>query len=180
MPAQPLLPHRKPAKNARLRALPEPIQEEMLRRTAANNSWREIARWLKRKTGMDVRSDTTFSNWYSWRVLKQQLELQFDQVAQVKDFLRKTIPEIPEDKLERYGQAAFSTMALRTGDPTVWARIYGLQLKARQIAVEERRVKLLEQKATQADKAKDVAASTLSPDEKLDQIKRIFGIPEVA
>ncbi len=176
-PAPVLLPGRKPNKASRLRILPEEVQEEMARKAAGGTSWRQIAAWLRRKTGMVVRSDTSFSSWYSWRVLRQELEQKHDQVTQLREFLKRELPEMPEDKLERFGQAAFSAMALQTGDPKTWARILALQLKARQIRVEERRVTLLEQKAAQADKAKDVAVSTLSPEEKVKEMKRIFGIP---
>lgn len=176
-PAPVLLPGRKPTKSSRLRILPDEVQEEMLRKVTSGKTWREIAAWLRRKTGMVVRSDSSFSSWYSWRVLRQELDQKHDQVTQLRDFLKRELPEMPEDKLERFGQAAFSAMALQTGDPKTWARILALQLKARQIRVEERRVTLLESKAKQADQAKDVAVSALSPEEKVKAMKAIFGIP---
>lgn len=171
-----VLPARKPAKNSRMRALPEAIQQELLRLATSGQSWREIAKWLEKKTGMVVKSDTTLSDWYSWRVLRQQLEGQLDQVNQLREFLARELPAMPEEKLERFGQAAFSALALKTGDPAIWAKIQNLNLKARELAVQERRVRLLEKKAEQAEKAEGVVKSSLTAEEKMAEMERIFGI----
>lgn len=50
------------------------------------------------------------------------------------------------------------------------------KLKEQELALETRRVNMLEQKAAQADKARDVMEAKLSPEEQQQRLRQIFGL----
>ena len=51
-----------------------------------------------------------------------------------------------------------------------------LELKGREFALDEQKFELLKAKAAQADKAKEVTGSALSPEEKQLKLRQIFGM----
>ncbi len=181
-PKTPMLPARKPSgRRGRLDKLPEHVQAEILTRAMAGEPWKDIRAWLRAEKRCRINSDSVISQWYSRRSLQQQIQQQMaaheSQVDAMVDFLRRELPEIEPEKLERFGQNAFSVMALKNADPKVWATIYRLNLKARELDLDRQKLALLQRKAEQADQAKEVVTSALSPEEKQKAMKAIFGIP---
>lgn len=177
------LPAKKPTKRGRSRIdkLPQAVRDEILQRAVDGESWAKIRAWLRSEKRCRINSDTVISQWYSKCVLHQQLQEQMErhshQVDSMLAFLQREMPEMPQEKLERFGQNLFSVMALRTEDPKVWASIYKLNLKARELELDREKLELLKRKAEAADKAKDVVDSKLTPAEKLTRIRQIFGMP---
>lgn len=60
-------------------------------------------------------------------------------------------------------------------NPKTLNTLFGLVLKAEKLSQDARKLKLLEAKAAEADKAKEVTQSNLTPEEKELRIKAIFG-----
>lgn len=176
------LPAKKPTKaRGRIEKLPEHVQEEILRRATVGESWKSIRAWLRAEKRCRINSDSVISQWYSRRSLQQQIHAQMEahaaEVDSMVDFLRRELPELDQEKLDRFGQNAFSVMALKNADAKVWVEIYRLNLKARELEIDRAKLELLKRKADQADKAKDIVTSKLSPEEKQKAMKAIFGIP---
>lgn len=96
-----------------------------------------------------------------------------DEVAQVAEARPGRFDEATVAALK---QLAFEMSVSPTADPKAVKAYFTLLLKYRDQDLEERRVALLEKKAAQADQAKDVVASALSPEEKQLKIRQIFGM----
>lgn len=74
-------------------------------------------------------------------------------------------------------QRAFELSIQPACDPRDVKSLFSLVLKARDQDLVERRIVILEKKATQADQAEEVVRNvTLSPDERMSRFKEIFGI----
>jgi len=73
-------------------------------------------------------------------------------------------------------QKAFELAVAQSGDVKSLATLVQLLLKARQQELDERKVKLLEQKAAQADATRDVVESKLTPEQQQARIREIFGL----
>ena len=71
--------------------------------------------------------------------------------------------------------AALDLAASPSCDPKALNILVGLILKAEQLAQDKRRLKILEAKAAQADAAKQVTQSTLTPEERDRKLRNIFG-----
>ena len=80
--------------------------------------------------------------------------------------------------IELIAQRAFELAVQESPDVRDLAQLTQLLLKARQMDLDERRIKLLETKAAQADQAGEVVKSDLSPEEKVTRFREIFGMPK--
>lgn len=177
-----VLPAKKPTRQrGRLDKLPAHVQAEILNRATAGETWAEIRAWLRAERRCRINSDSVISQWYSRRSLQQQIQAQLEQhasqVDSMVDFMRRELPQLDQEKLERFAQNAFSVMALKNADPKVWVQIYRLQLQARELEIDREKLEILKHKAEQADKAKEIVTSKLSPDEKQKAMRAIFGLP---
>jgi hypothetical protein len=79
--------------------------------------------------------------------------------------------------IDQLSQKAFELASSPGANPQDVKALFSLVLKSRDQDLVERRVKLLEAKAAQADEASAIAGSgTLSPEEKAQRIKAVFGL----
>ena len=192
---------RKPRGDARLKTLPREKQEQIIV-WLKEHTQRRTAELVVGAYGIDT-SPSALGEFYSWFFLSGRLEQAASFATQVKDTL-KDLPELAldEDKLSAAGQAIFETMALETADPKLFLGLREMRLiersertkeaaleqrrresegrakvKERELALSERKVKLLEAKAAQADRAKaTLGEAALSPAEKEKKLREIFGL----
>lgn len=176
------LPPKKPTRQrSRVEKLPERVREELLRRATEGQSWAEIRQWLRTSHRCRINSDSVLSMWYSRRVLAQEVadsvRVHSEQVEAMVEALKQELPNLPQEKLDRFGQNAFQVMALKSSDPKVWAQIYRLRLKERELVVEEGKLELLKRRADQAERAEGVMRDeALTPEERERRIKEVFGL----
>ena len=133
-------------------------------------------------------SQQQLSEFHSWYALREALRGCEQDSVHFTELLKADMPELDEGKVAGLGEALFNLMAIRTQDPQLFlamqtarhrARMEQMKFdqKERELALDERRVKLLEEKAKLADEAGAVVGSAqLSDEEKLVRMKEIFGI----
>ncbi len=82
-----------------------------------------------------------------------------------------------EATIDQLSQKAFELASSPGANPKDVKALFSLVLKSRDQDLVERRVKLLEAKAAQADEASAIAGSAaLTPEEKAQKIKAVFGL----
>ena len=77
-----------------------------------------------------------------------------------------SVEGVDEATMRAIRSAALDLAASPSCDPKALNSLVGLILKAEQLAQDKRRLKILEAKAAQADAAKQVTQSTLTPEER--------------
>lgn len=167
---------KKQRSDAVLKTLPPGLQAELFTRCHAS-SYAEVKSWLKAEHGIAT-STGSLSQFYSWFPLSRRLE----QASAFADTLKDQIAQLPAmngraEELSDITQIAFEMQAAQEQDGELFYNLRKLRLKERDQKLVERRVKLLEQKAAQADAAQTVTAdAALSPAEREAKLKAIFGL----
>lgn len=85
------------------------------------------------------------------------------------------IAGVDEATMRAIRSAALDLAASPSCDPKALSILVNLILKAEQLDQDKRRLKILESKAAQADAAKQVTQSTLTPEERDAKLRSIFG-----
>jgi hypothetical protein len=127
------------------------------------------------------------SQFFQWQSTQEDLETSNDLVEQFEEFCRKQNPDWSLEKVREMAMGFFIAHATAKKDLKGFAQIASLDLEERKsktkakfesqkISISDRRVTLLEKKAAQADQAKAVTASQLTPEQKDAEYRRIFGM----
>lgn len=165
---------RKPRGDAVLKNLPDALQDElyqMLRR----NTQEKVVEWLKADHGIKTDSGalSRFWEWYhSWSLkpaadFAGSLQKQFEKMPQLKG---------QAEKIREITQVAFEVKAAQDRDPKLFFALRKMEADTAKGAREDRKLKLLEAKAAQADQGKAVADDkTLTEAEQLQRYRQIFG-----
>lgn len=164
---------RKPRSDAVLKTLP-PKRQQQIVDYALGHSLADTVEWL-RADGLKT-SNAALSEFCSWYQLRQRLDQMGSTVETLVENLRRRQPGLSPEELFGIGQTLFGALAIQSHDPKTWLGTQRLALKQREIQLDERRIRLLEQKAAQADQAEEVAKSDLTPEQKAARFKEIFGI----
>jgi len=163
--------HHKPRSDSALKTLPETRQADIAE-YLRDHSLKATVEWLAEdgfKTS--IKSLSEFLSWYS---LRQQLSRNEQTVETLLADYVKTDPNLTPEKIQSMGQAFFSAMSLAQQDPEAWVQVQRLNLQRASLAMDERRIALLEKKAAAFDQAKEVIESKLSPDEQKKRLKEIL------
>ena len=164
---------RKPNSNAVLKTLPDERQATIAQ-YARDHSLEETVKWLI-EDGLET-STGALSNFLSWYSLQQQLARNASTVETLLADYVKTDPKLPPEKIQAMGQAFFSAMCLAQQDPDAWVLVQRLNLQRSALALDERRISLLEKKAAQSEATEKVLDDKkLSPEERALRIKEIYG-----
>lgn len=167
---------RKPRADAKLKTLPDALQEDLyqvLRRT----SQEKVIAMLKDKHGIET-SAGALTEFFSWYPRSQSLR----NAASFADQFLAQAQKLPEFKgniaeLQRAAEVLFQIQAAQDRDPKLFVELMKISLAKRDQELNERKVKLLEAKAALADEAKQLAGDgALTPEEKERRIKLVFGI----
>lgn len=89
------------------------------------------------------------SEFYRWLKLRRRMEAAKERADQVKLELAKN-GELDADELERVAQTVFTSEAMEGGDAKTYVALATLRLNKRRTELEERRIKLLEERAAEA------------------------------
>lgn len=166
---------RKPNANSKLRLLSDENQERIIDKLrSGTQAEAQSLVWQDFGIKCSRRSLTSFWSWYALRLQARQRE---ERVNTLIEELKESHPEIPEDQLFNYGQSAFAMASLEGQDPETWVQIQKLQIRRSLLGLESRRISILEKKAAQLDALVAVRkSSTLTPEEREQRMKEIFGI----
>ena len=119
-------------------------------------------------------SAQSLSEYYRNRVLPLRYERMIAAAATLNK-LRSA--EVASATHEAVAQRAFQLATEQEMDPKLLATFYTLMLQGQQSDREERKLRLAEERARKADEAEAAAKdSTLTPEQKAERIKAIFGL----
>ena len=180
---------RKTRSDSKLKNLPAKVQASIIARLDAkdggsSSSIESVLAWLKSECMVET-SAGALSHFYSWWKLDQSMQRRDQRSVDLQDVLRKRKLGLSEEEIIKIGNQHFIEQGVASGDAKLFAMILDrvlakrsgesqAKLKTRQLDIQERRVALLETKAKQADAAKDVINSNLSPEEQRQRLKEIL------
>jgi hypothetical protein len=161
--------------DAVLKNLPDALQEELYQYLRRNTQEKALA-WLATSHGIktSARALTGFWQWYPRSAFLRNAE-------SFASTLEKTIRKLPELKItgqqaSEIAEVTFELQAAQDRDPELFLALQKGKANREKLRLESRRVALLEQKAAQADKAKEVNDdASLTEAEKLHRYRQIFG-----
>lgn len=162
--------------DAVLKNLPDALQEELYQFLRRNTQEKALA-WLKTTHAVEssARALTSFWQWYPRSCVLRQRE----------DFARnmeQTLRKLPELKLSaqqasEIAEVSFELQAAQDRDSELFLALQKGKNNREKLTLESRRVALLEKKAAQADKAREIVNnSQLSEEEQAQQVRALFGM----
>jgi hypothetical protein len=174
---------KKPRSDSKVAGLAPEIRAEVARRLGeANESYKDVAAWLKAEHGVTV-SDGALCNWYSVHSWSQNAATARQFAEQVKAE-SKAQGNYDAATLALVQERAYIMARTQGADVNALATLAGiigdsakLRLKEREVALTERRVVLLEKKAAQADAAEGIVKDgDLNEAEKAQRLRSLFGM----
>ena len=184
----------KPRSDAKLKTLPEDVQADLYSRMKTakkgeNTSYDTLRKWLLAEWDIDVKSDSTFTEFWDWYPLTQAVK----DAASTTEALIAGFQQNPNLKLDAaqsaaIGQAVFEMQAVKAKDADTFIALQRLALERRsaeargKIETEklkqgDRRIILLEKKAAAYDEAKGIFENKeLTPDQREQMMKEKFGL----
>ena len=170
---------RRPRSDSALMSLPDERQRDLFDFCDGHrkDGLRKVRELLKEEQGVEV-SLGTLSNWLNWYSLRSR----FSMVAETSDFVARILKETPgldidDEKVIKAAQAFFEAKSMQENDAGTYVKLMGVRRGTAELRIKERRLTLEEKKARQADDAKGIAEDkTLTPEEKEQRIKGVFGI----
>lgn len=163
----------KPRSDAVLKTLPEARQAEIIE-YLREHSLVETKSWLA-DAGVKT-SVSALSEFFSWYQLQRQLERNNSTAETLVADLARKRPDLTPDQLFAAGQAFFSALAIEQRDALTWKRAQDAATRREALALEGRRIAVLERKAAQADEASKTLDSDLPPADKMARMRAIFGL----
>jgi hypothetical protein len=166
---------RKPRSDSPLKTLSPERQAELIEKLRSH-SHTEVRKWLAETHGLKT-SVTALSEFWSWWHLRDRLQRREVLINGILDQIKTRAPSVSDDDLFSFGQAIFSAEAIEDKDPSSWAQIQKLRLKRVDQEQAARKIALLERKAALAEQAEKVTAATdMTPEQKQDALRAIFGM----
>lgn len=182
---------RKPRPDSNLKTLPEEpgqgfiSQREVIERLKVKGgSYSKVAGWLKQEWDIDT-SEGALSTFWNWWHLRDALRRREERSHDLEELLRKRQLGLSEEEIIAIGSQHFMEQGVASGDARMFAAILDRVLakrtgetkakqKDQELALAERRIELLEKKAAQADAAKAIVESNLSPEEQRERLREIL------
>jgi len=166
---------RKPRNDSKLKTLPEG-QQEQLWDYLYGHTYKDAVKWAAEQLGLET-SPAALSEFYSWYQSSRVLS----QARALADHIREDMQTNPgldlsDESISQVSQVAFENLALKLRDPKLFIGLRKLRQKDKEQQQEDRKLKLLEEKARQADQAEEVVKSELSEEEKRAKLREIFGM----
>lgn len=157
-------------------AVVERIMEYMVKPLAsgATPTSAQIRQFIGEHFSVQLQWDSQFSSFLSWVNLSRKTA---EREQAIEEWLRdesKLHPELTEEELNQRGQRKFKLLSIAEEKPSDWARILREEIRFRKLALEDRKLKLLEKKAEAFDRAQEVVKSSLSPEEQRERLKKIL------
>ena len=139
-------------------------------------TYRKIQELLPKRFGLSA-SLSTLSEFYPWLRQKRRMEAARKRAEQAKRQLLDQNPDASPEELERLGQMIFTSETVEDGDIKGFVALLKASNTRRKLQLEERRIKILEEKAARADKAEDIIQDdNLTEEEKAANMRALFGM----
>lgn len=162
---------RKLRPDSTLGSLAPALRAEVDEMLLMGTSYAQVQSWLK-DHGVEL-SKTSIAQYYQSQIVPIKLVRQRHVAADINKINCDNLDEATANAVR---SVVFDLATSPTTDVKALNTLFNLVLKSRKLGLDDRKLRLLEEKAVQADKAKDVAKSALSAEEKADRIKSIFGL----
>lgn len=165
--------------NAKLKNLPPDDLETMwsLRHPEEKDgkvfSYTEILAELPRLLGF-TSSLGALSEFYSWLTLKREIEESFARAEQAKLEFLTVNPDTSPESLQALGQMIFTSKSIQTGDLQGFVQVMAAWEKRQTRLLDQEKFALIKAKAAQADAAKEVLGTSLSPEEQNRRLRDIL------
>lgn len=165
---------KKPRADSKLKTLPSAKQDQLWE-FLKDHGYEEALAFCKTELGVRT-SVGALSDWFSWYPLSKQLQ----EAASLTNTLKTELLNLPDldlsdDQLSKAGQVMFEMIAIKQKDSKLYQGLRGLRLRERAQMADERRIVLLEEKAKQADAAREtVESSQLTEVQKAARLREIF------
>ena len=150
--------------------LPPIIKDDVDTMLLSGESYRKVQQRLE-EDGIKL-SQEAIRRYYHSQILPARLARQNKTAEELNKI---SVEGVDEATMRAIRSAALDLAASPSCDPKALNILVGLILKAKQLAQDKRRLKILEAKAAQADAAKQVTQSTLTPEERDRKLRNIFG-----
>lgn len=150
--------------------LPPIIKDDVDTMLLSGESYRKVQQRLE-EDGIKLSQEAIRRYYYS-QILPARLARQNKTAEELNKI---SVEGVDEATMRAIRSAALDLAASPSCDPKALNILVGLILKAEQLAQDKRRLKILEAKAAQADAAKQVTQSTLTPEERDRKLRNIFG-----
>ena len=150
--------------------LPPIIKDDVDTMLLSGESYRKVQQRLE-EDGIKL-SQEAIRRYYHSQILPARLARQNKTAEELNKI---SVEGVDEATMRAIRSAALDLAASPSCDPKALNIRVGLILKAEQLAQDKRRLKILEAKAAQADAAKQVTQSTLTPEERDRKLRNIFG-----
>ena len=150
--------------------LPPIIKDDVDTMLLSGESYRKVQQRLE-EDGIKL-SQEAIRRYYHSQILPARLARQNKTAEELNKI---SVEGVDEATMRAIRSAALDLAAYPSCDPKALNILVGLILKAEQLAQDKRRLKILEAKAAQADAAKQVTQSTLTPEERDRKLRNIFG-----
>ena len=150
--------------------LPPIIKDDVDTMLLSGESYRKVQQRLE-EDGIKLSQEAT-RRYYHSQILPARLARQNKTAEELNKI---SVEGVDEATMRAIRSAALDLAASPSCDPKALNILVGLILKAEQLAQDKRRLKILEAKAAQADAAKQVTQSTLTPEERDRKLRNIFG-----
>lgn len=171
---------RKVPPRSRLKTMTAASQED-LALYLSNHTLAEASEYLQQhyKTGRVGTSAACISRWFAWYRRVQRFETNSATIEALIELDKRKDPSLTEQALFERGQRMFSAMAIDQEDADAWQKIQILRLKAAESKRDERKLVILEKRAAQAEAAEAAVRDVnLTPEQKQERIRQIFGLTE--
>jgi len=116
---------------------------------------------------------SSLSEWRSWFALARRMEAAAQRANQTAIELARNSDLTPQD-IERVAQTVFTAETLEAGNVKGYVALAKLRLEFQKLELDQQKFRLLEAKAAQADAAKDVLGTTMSPEEQTRRLREIL------
>jgi hypothetical protein len=162
---------KKPNANSPLQLLPEERRAHIME-MLEGKSYEDVRKILA-DDGFKT-SIRALKEFYSWYQLRQLFKEDRDMSDQFEEELKNFDPSMPKETISLFGDRVFLKLAIKRQDNLEWVRLRREEAREKQNALQERRIAVLEKKAAQADQAKEVINSTLTPEEQRERLREIL------
>lgn len=150
--------------------LPPIIKDDVDTMLLSGESYRKVQQRLE-EDGIKL-SQEAIRRYYQSQILPIRLARQQKTAAELNKI---SVEGVDEATMRGIRCAAMDRANSPACDPKELSILVNLILKAEQLDQDRRRLKILEAKAAQADAAKQVTQSTLTPEERDRKLRAIFG-----
>lgn len=164
---------KKPRGDSKLKTLPPAVQAELFVQCRGKGGYEAARAWLLAEHGVST-SAGSLSAFFGWYPFSLSATASYAQQFEAE---LKKLPALAADaaQLSQLSQLGFEMLAMRTNDLEGYATLKKIRLKEHEQSLAERRVKLLEQKAAQAEAAEGVTRDeSLTPAQKEARMRQIF------